>query len=379
MGAKFNPDEYSIYQEHSLSYDSSATTGRQTWAEQNINFGPPSSFGDPDADCTGPGTPYSCCTDTSTGTCEPGWRASHFTLDTTANLGGGGARWTFTANNLRRSGAPGPSNNSLDLNWPWVAINHVTSTDVNTDASLSNWARMNLYDPGSAQYGLKSRMIFEPDNAACLADDVPMSCCSGLGTGNCETIKKWREYYGIASQVDLSTSAEIALGYIAALHIPAPTDAGNVGTTVKGYVGLRIDDLKLDRAPFGTGVLPNAAILVRSQTTTDGREGNIVMAGGAYDTGHYVAGSTHLWEESAGILAVSNGTPGSAAAGSRVVTNARSTTSGPAAWAADGIPCETACANIGQSNCANSIRLDGRNTQAGDCTSTSGHRVCGCH
>jgi hypothetical protein len=356
-GQKILATEHSLNDAWEYTYDAEArTAGRQTWVENNVDFTPSSTFGNPADECVGLHDPYDCCTGVDTGlTCSAGWRPYSMIIDTEANSGGGGAQWVFTANNIRRNSAGGPSNNSLVMSWPFVNINEVDGIDVNNDSGLSNWTRTNTFDPGSAQYGFRSTLIV-----------------NGAATNIA-----YREFYGITSQFDF-TEPSITLGYAAALHVPAAANAG-VGTTIRAMQGLRIDDLRFDREEYIGGGIPSAAILVREQTTDNGGEGNIVMAGGAYNTGHYVAGSTHLWQESAGILAVSNGIPGSAVAGSRVVTNARSATSGPAAWAANGVSCATACGNIGQTNCANAIALDGTNSPVGDCTKKSGHRLCECY
>jgi hypothetical protein len=67
------------------------------------------------------------------------------------------------------------------------------------------------------------------------------------------------------------------------------------------------------------------------------------------------------------------------AADSRFVVSSQVSTNGPAAWAANGVSCATACTNIGQPGCADSIPLDGTNTALGNCTGTIGNRVCQCY
>jgi hypothetical protein len=62
-----------------------------------------------------------------------------------------------------------------------------------------------------------------------------------------------------------------------------------------------------------------------------------------------------------------------------VVVSKLSTTSGPSAWAANTVTCATACGNIGAGNCADSVPLDGTNTALGNCTGTTGNRVCLCY
>ncbi len=64
---------------------------------------------------------------------------------------------------------------------------------------------------------------------------------------------------------------------------------------------------------------------------------------------------------------------------SRFVMNAQSATSGPAAWAQNGVSCDTACTNIGQSNCADYIPMDGTNTPNADCSFATGTRICECY
>jgi hypothetical protein len=66
---------------------------------------------------------------------------------------------------------------------------------------------------------------------------------------------------------------------------------------------------------------------------------------------------------------------------SRYVVSAQSANDGPAAWAKATIACSTACVNLlGSSGaCTDSIPMDGTNTPLGNCSSTTGLRLCECH
>ena len=64
---------------------------------------------------------------------------------------------------------------------------------------------------------------------------------------------------------------------------------------------------------------------------------------------------------------------------STFVMSAKSSTSGPAAWAQGGISCDTACTNIGQENCADYVNLDGTNGIGADCSTSTGLRLCECY
>jgi len=76
---------------------------------------------------------------------------------------------------------------------------------------------------------------------------------------------------------------------------------GSLGsfTTIANHYGILITD----QSYSATGVTAGDAIRIDSQTTTAGvNEGNLRMAGGAYNTGHLLLGSTHIWESAAGTL-----------------------------------------------------------------------------
>lgn len=172
-------------------------------------------------------------------------------------------------------------------------------------------------------------------------------------------------FYALGSNWSVSTFSYFDVDNV--LLSPLPS-----GASITNLYGLHVTDLG------GVGSTNTDPIRVEAQTGT-GAQGNIRMAGGAYNTGHLQLGSTHLWEEAAGKFSAKNGTPASASDGVRLVTSARSSTSGPTAWAANGVSCATACGNIGVANCADSVPLDGTNTALGNCTGTTGVRVCECY
>lgn len=111
--------------------------------------------------------------------------------------------------------------------------------------------------------------------------------------------------------------------------------------------------------------------------------GNLVIPG-LYNSSHEVIGSTHIWEESAGTLAIKNSAPTGATDGSRFVLSARASVVGPAAWATNGNSCTTACTNIGLANCGQGICISGTGATctalgvAVACSATDQVRLCRC-
>jgi len=353
-GQRKNMSEYSFWTGMEATYDWKTDAGRQSAAEINWDY---------------------------VSAAGAGWRAFGFFLDTTANDGTGSATWTFQPNGYHSG-----NNRSLRLEWPFVTMNAWFTVDSYQNAVFSNWARMNLFDPGGTEWGMRSTMILGPANAECLSSGNPRGCCTGAGTGTCDDT--YREFYGIGSDVDISNTSDTDVGYVSAFQVLAPSAVGNAGSTVQGFYGLRIDDLQFDRTGYinnNPTVLPNSAIIVRSQAVTDGREGNIAMMGGGYNTGHYVAGTTHVWQEAGGVLAVKDGYPTSAIDGSRIVVSARYPWAGPAAWAGNGITCTDACSFIGIKDCQKGICFSAAGTTCNgiglevDCSVSDQVRVCECY
>ena len=68
-----------------------------------------------------------------------------------------------------------------------------------------------------------------------------------------------------------------------------------------------------------------------------------------------------------------------------VVVSARSSTSGPAGWAANGVSCTTACTNLGQTNCATAVCIAGTGAtctvlgRTVACSVTDQARLCQCY
>jgi len=63
----------------------------------------------------------------------------------------------------------------------------------------------------------------------------------------------------------------------------------------------------------------------------------------------------------------------------RIVVNGGGSTNSVPSWAAAGVSCSTACTNTGATSCADSVPLDGTNTPLGNCSSTTGLRLCECY
>lgn len=270
-GARTDSANYSLTDNWEFAYDGlPATTGMQAYIEKNWNY------------ISAAGT---------------AWRPFYFILDTTANSSEGGAHWRFIPNDLKDQSTRGggaPYNESLLLTWPFSSVGLIEGTDTYNDAGFSAFARTSNYDPGSPQIGAKSVLLFDHT--------------SDLSA---------RTFYGLSSVLDLSAdvSSSTKSGTIDAIAIPQPAAPDSSGTAT-AVNGLYVADLGLNRTGMGNG----SAILVGSQTTTDGSEGNVKLAGGAYNTGHVEVGSTHLFESAAGTLRTKASAPTSATDGNNVLT-----------------------------------------------------------
>jgi len=110
------------------------------------------------------------------------------------------------------------------------------------------------------------------------------------------------------------------------LFLSAATPPGT-GSSSTAHYGIKIEDQS-----FTSRVSSGDVISIDSQTSTTGGKGNISMLGGTYNTGHYVAGTTHLWQEVAGRLRVKSGAPTSATDGNAAVTGTGATTHGVVLW-----------------------------------------------
>ena len=187
--------------------------------------------------------------------------------------------------------------------------------------------------------------------------------------------------YAIVSEMNFNIGQTQTFVRTAQLYI-SPMAALGSGSSIANHYGILIPD----QGYANTGMTAGDAIRIDSQTMTAGvNEGNLRMAGGAYNTGHLLLGSTHLWEESSGVFAIKGSTPASASDGFRLAVSKRSTTSGIAAWAAATVSCDTACTNVGGMTCDTATCISGT---GGGCTAigtsvacnvTDQRRLCGCH
>jgi len=187
--------------------------------------------------------------------------------------------------------------------------------------------------------------------------------------------------YALVAEMNFGGSSAQVFTRTSQLYL-SPMAALGSTTTIANHYGILISD----QGYANTGMTAGDAIRIDSQTTTAGvNEGNLRMAGGAYNTGHLLLGSTHLWEESSGVFAIKGSTPTSASDGFKVAVSKRSTTSGIAAWAAATISCDTACTNVGGMTCDTATCISGT---GGGCTAigtsvacnvTDQRRLCGCH
>ena len=174
--------------------------------------------------------------------------------------------------------------------------------------------------------------------------------------------------YGAFYQFDL-TGQDYTTNFLSHIFIKKPAGPPGPGTVIGQLHGIFIEDLG-GYSGFGD------ALTIEAQTTAGrGDQGNLTLQGGGWDDGHHRIGSTHLWQEAAGRLRVSVGAPGSASAGNAVVTGSGSATHGPAAWAASGTSCDTACGSMGLA-CEDAWSLAPKS--AAGCADAAAARVCFC-
>ncbi|HEX5044899.1 MAG TPA: hypothetical protein VFV75_18530 [Candidatus Polarisedimenticolaceae bacterium] len=136
------------------------------------------------------------------------------------------------------------------------------------------------------------------------------------------------------------------------------------GASLNRFYGVRVPDM------HGLGG-SNVALQVDAQTGRSASKGNIVHAGGGFDSGHLVLGATHLHQERGGLLRVTDGPPDSASDGNAIVTGSGSSARGVVLWgdashefdtgdevcAASGLSCRAVRRTTGEEeDCATEIR-----------------------
>jgi hypothetical protein len=332
-GSRFNTSEHGISLVLEGTYDSDAGTGgEQTWAELNLNF---------------------------TSAAGEAWRPLSTVVDTTKNGGAGATNFVLAANNL-----DGGDVYSIQSTYPNVAFNRDASQDPLVDAGLSTYAHsvntpssvgfiahrniMTIDHPDSRPFdytGLFTDVNFNSTGTTSTISAVHGGWFKARFTGttvgrftdrltgvksevistatSASTQNVVNHMYNFHAHMDLSgTNTTWADG--AGLYIDTPTDPG-ASCYYPNVSGIHIADQGFDNAAFAGA---SYAMVVDSQTVTDGDEGNIAMLGVGYNKGHYVAGTTHLWQQAAGMLRVENGAPTADNDGNGVVQSS-STSSTP--------------------------------------------------
>jgi hypothetical protein len=296
------------------------------------------------------------------------WRPMGAAIDMTKNSGAGAASWRFNPNNLN-----GSHNASLILAWPYAAFNVNDTEDSRGDKALSAWARsadfasgtvsgmhstfyLNHADDRTPFYhkGLASDIDFNSTSATAKVGHTFSAFLTNNFTGTTDG-RTMSQANGIRQEVNLTQTGSGARvgdsfgftwffnpvgtgitmpGTAAGLFVPRPATPGGSGgdqTTIGNLVPIWIADLGLDRAGYENG----SAIRIDYQSTTNGNEGNILLSGGGYKSGHiwFGTGSTHLFEEAGGRLRVTGGGPPvSATDGNAIVTGTAADSHGVVLW-----------------------------------------------
>jgi hypothetical protein len=312
-GTRIDTAEHSTQVQLETSFDSSATAGRQDYVEWNWDF---------------------------TTAAGAQWRPFGGGLYIPANSNAGHATFDFKPDN-RNSGA----DFSLQLDWPRVNFNRISSLDDPLNAGMSTFAHSNEFPTGAGTEGHQTILSIDHTdtrsfNFTSIIGSVDFSATGTTSAIFLETAGWFKAKFtgttvgrtidsiiGVKSDVSLlATSATTGNstnhGYLfkghfdlsgtntqwadgAGLYIDTPTAPG-ASTSYPNASGIHIADQTFNNAAFGG---PSYAVVIDSQTVSDGGEGNLVMLGTGYNHGHVVLGTTHLWEQTAGTLRFKSGAP----------------------------------------------------------------------
>jgi hypothetical protein len=366
-GTRANPNEYGFNDVFETTYDSSPADGRQTWIERNWNYiTPEGTFWRPfyfvletdaNSTCVGGTNDGAYCTlHDAAGVCEGGGACK-------GTKPSGSARWTFTPNN--RDG-----NSSLQLQWPWVAVNARLGTDPYQANGFSSWMRSSTFNPGASSSGAAFTTYLDHANdrrgpwlngVYSLIDFNATSTDGKVGWVNggyfdtrisgATPSRDVTALTGVRSEINLlSTGVPQSVGATYGVFVQFnPTGSGiadashtgilintpsppGPGTTIGTQDGLTIADQQILRSGGG-----GSAIVVSAQTTANGSQGNVRLSGGNWNTGHLQLADGHLWRDAtAGVLRYNNqAAPVAESDGSALVTGTASDSHGIVLW---GVP-----------------------------------------
>ena len=363
-GARTNKAEHAFNDVLETTYDHSPAAGRQTWVERNWNYFAadgtywrPFSFVldvDANSTCVGGTNQGAFCTRLdAAGVCTGGGTC-------TGAAPTGAAWWTFKPNN--RDG-----NSSLILRWPWATINARDGTDPFWINGFSTWMRTSDFNSGTttsgarfATYvdhandrqgpwinGVASTVDFNAANVngkvsvlnaayfdARISGQTPSRVINSLtgvrsevnlaSTGNPQSLA---QSFGVLVGFNPSGTSIVDSSHTGIL-IETPSLPG-AGTRITTQNGLWVADQQLVRSGGG-----GSAILISSQTASDGTEGNLRMDGGNWNTGHIQLFQGHLWRDATRkVLRFScDAAPGSESGGNALVMGTGSDSHGVVLW-----------------------------------------------
>ena len=363
-GERANPKEYGFNDVLEATYDSSPAPGRQTWIERNWNyissagqFWRPFHFAlevDANSTCVGGSNEGAPCRQGEVpSACSGGGTC-------TGRPPAGAARWTFTPNN--RNG-----NTSLQLHWPWVALNHRAGQDVYWLNGFSTWMRTSDFDPHGTVNGARFTTYADHANdrsgpwlngVYSVVDFNTTSASGKLGWINAGLFdarisgptpsREIGALTGVRSEVNLvstgapqvvaqsygvfvqfnPTGSGIAAGNFTGVLVATPAPSGP-GTSLGAQFGLQIADQQ-----FARSGAQGSAILVSSQSATGGSQGNLRFEGGSWNNGHLELAQGHLWRDgTAGTLRYkSAAAPASESDGSVLLSGTSADTHGFVLW-----------------------------------------------
>jgi len=199
------------------------------------------------------------------------WRPYQFALNITTEE----ASWTMKPNNDN-----GGANFVLESNFPQMAFGRDSSVSNPNDACNSVfWYGKDFASSGGSMFAAYKTELYFDQSVSFAASE------------NCANM----------ARLDFSPAGRTTgqtYGYV----VPTPLAPG-AGTTVAGFIPIRIFDARIDRITDGQ------ALQIDTQTVSNGAQGNLKMNGVGYNKGHLQLGAWHIWDDNAGNLRAKIGTP----------------------------------------------------------------------